>query len=44
MYNYAIWPERHDPKISAIAALNDIDVKASPEVAWKLLVTLSFGV
>jgi uncharacterized protein YndB with AHSA1/START domain len=33
-----IWPERYDPKTSAIYALNDIDVKAPPEVVWKLLV------
>jgi uncharacterized protein YndB with AHSA1/START domain len=38
MYDHVIWPERYDPKISAIYALNDIDVKASPEVVWKLLV------
>lgn len=33
-----VWPQRHDPKTSAIYALNDIDVKAPPEVVWKLLV------
>lgn len=38
MYDKVIWPERFDPKISAIYALNDIDVKASPEVVWRLLV------
>lgn len=38
MYEHVIWPERFDPKISAIYALNDIDVKAPPEVVWKLLV------
>jgi uncharacterized protein YndB with AHSA1/START domain len=38
MYDKVIWPERYDPKISAIYALNDIDVKAPPEVVWKLLV------
>jgi uncharacterized protein YndB with AHSA1/START domain len=38
MYDHVIWPERYDPKISAIYALNDIDVKAPPEVVWKLLV------
>lgn len=32
------WPERYDPSTSAIYALNDIDVKAPPEVVWKLLV------
>lgn len=38
MYDHVIWPERFDPKASAIYALNDIDVKAPPEVVWKLLV------
>ena len=38
MYNHVIWPEQFDPKVSAIYALNDIDVKAPPEVVWKLLV------
>jgi uncharacterized protein YndB with AHSA1/START domain len=38
MYDHVIWPERFDPKTSAIYALNDIDVKAPPEVVWKLLV------
>ena len=38
MYNHVIWPQRYDPKISAIYALNDIDVSAPPEVVWKLLV------
>ena len=38
MYDHVIWPEQYDPKISAIYALNDIDVKASPEIVWKLLV------
>src|SRR5436190_6802699 len=38
MYDHVIWPERYDPKTSAIYALNDIDVKATPEVVWKLLV------
>jgi uncharacterized protein YndB with AHSA1/START domain len=38
MYDKVIWPARYDPKISAIYALNDIDVKAPPEVVWKLLV------
>jgi hypothetical protein len=26
-----IWPEKYDPKTSAIYALNDIDVKAPPQ-------------
>jgi uncharacterized protein YndB with AHSA1/START domain len=38
MYDHVIWPERFDPTTSAIYALNDIDVKAPPEVVWKLLV------
>jgi len=38
MYNKTNWPAKYDPKISAIYALNDIDVKAPPEVVWKLLV------
>lgn len=38
MYNHVIWPPQFDPKISALYALNDIDVKAPPEVVWKLLV------
>lgn len=38
MYDKVVWPERYDPKSSAIYALNDIDVKAPPEVVWKLLV------
>jgi uncharacterized protein YndB with AHSA1/START domain len=38
VYDHVIWPERYDPKISAIYALNDIDVKAPAEVVWKLLI------
>jgi uncharacterized protein YndB with AHSA1/START domain len=38
MYDKVIWPEQYDPKISALYALNDIDVKAPPEVVWRLLV------
>ncbi|GAA3358362.1 hypothetical protein GCM10017744_032630 [Streptomyces antimycoticus] len=38
MYDKVNWPERYDPMASAIYALNDIDVKAPPEVVWKLLV------
>jgi len=38
MYDHVIWPERYDPRTSEIYALNDIDVKAPPEVVWKLLV------
>jgi hypothetical protein len=33
-----IWPEKYDPKTSAIHALNDIDGKAPPQVVWRLLV------
>jgi uncharacterized protein YndB with AHSA1/START domain len=38
MYNKTIWPAKYDPKISAIYALNDIDVKAPAEIVWKLLI------
>ncbi|MER9670019.1 SRPBCC domain-containing protein [Mesorhizobium sp. M0185] len=38
MYDHVTWPERYDPKTSAIYALNDIDVKAPPDAVWKLLV------
>ena len=38
MFDHVIWPEKYHPKTSAIYALNDIDVKAPPEVVWKLLV------
>jgi hypothetical protein len=38
MYDHVIWPARFDPKTSAIYALNAIDVKAPPDVVWKLLV------
>jgi uncharacterized protein YndB with AHSA1/START domain len=38
MHDHVIWPEQFDPKISAIYALNDIEVKAPAEVVWKLLV------
>ncbi|MFJ9760546.1 SRPBCC domain-containing protein [Streptomyces sp. NPDC101149] len=38
MYDKVIWPDQYDPKLSALYALNDIDVKAPPEVVWKLLV------
>jgi uncharacterized protein YndB with AHSA1/START domain len=38
MYDHVIWPERYDPRVSPIYALNDIDVKAPPEIVWKLLV------
>ncbi|EFE95281.1 SRPBCC domain-containing protein [Serratia odorifera] len=38
MYDHVIWPEQFDPRISPIYALNDIDIKAPPEVVWALLV------
>lgn len=38
MYNKVIWPEKYDPRVSAIYALNDIDIKAPVEVVWKLLI------
>lgn len=38
MYDKVRWPERYHPRISPLYALNDIDVKAPPEVVWKLLV------
>jgi hypothetical protein len=38
MIEKVIWPPEYDPRHSAIYALNDIDVKAPPEVVWKLLV------
>jgi uncharacterized protein YndB with AHSA1/START domain len=38
MYDKVTWPEQYAPQTSAIYALNDIDIKAPPEVVWKLLV------
>jgi uncharacterized protein YndB with AHSA1/START domain len=38
MLAHVNWPHQYDPKTSAIYALNDIDVKATAEVVWKLLV------
>ncbi|MFE2964129.1 SRPBCC domain-containing protein [Streptomyces sp. NPDC059340] len=38
MYDKVNWPQRYDQKTSALYALNNIDVKAPPEVVWKLLV------
>ena len=43
MYDRVIWPERCDPRTSAIYPLNDIDIKAPPEVVWKLLVDAENG-
>jgi uncharacterized protein YndB with AHSA1/START domain len=38
MYDKVNWPDGRDPGVSAIYALNDIDVKAPSEVIWRLLV------
>ena len=38
MIDRVIWPEKYDPRTSVIYALNDIDVKAPPELVWQLLV------
>jgi uncharacterized protein YndB with AHSA1/START domain len=38
MYDHVIWPGQYAPAISPIYALNDINVKAPPEVVWKLLI------
>ena len=38
MLSHVNWPYQYDPRRSAIYALNDLDVKAPPEVVWKLLV------
>ena len=38
MIDHVIWPERYDPKISALYALNDVDVRAPAETVWRLLV------
>jgi uncharacterized protein YndB with AHSA1/START domain len=38
MYNHVNWPHQYDPRRSAIYSLNDVDVKAPPEVVWRLLV------
>lgn len=32
------FPPDHDPRVSALYALNDIDIQAPPEVVWNLLV------
>jgi hypothetical protein len=37
MYDRVIWPEKYEPKTSAICALNDIDVKAPPQVVSKAM-------
>lgn len=38
MLDNVIFPPEHDPRVSALYALNEIDVKAPPEVVWQLLV------
>ena len=38
MLDHVIYPPEFDPRISAIYALNEIDVKAPAAVVWKLLV------
>jgi uncharacterized protein YndB with AHSA1/START domain len=38
VFNRVTWPYKYDPRRSAIYALNDVDVKAPPEVVWQLLV------
>ena len=38
MLDHVTYPPRYDPRVSAIYALNEIDVKAPAEVVWKLLV------
>lgn len=38
MIDHVIWPPKYDPKISALYALNDSDMKAPPETVWQLLV------
>jgi uncharacterized protein YndB with AHSA1/START domain len=38
MLDHVAWPRQYDPQISAIYALNEVDVKAPPEVVWKLVV------
>jgi uncharacterized protein YndB with AHSA1/START domain len=38
MLNNVIFPPEHDPRVSALYALNEIDVKAPAEVVWQLLV------
>lgn len=38
MLDHVSYPPAYDPRVSAIYALNEIDVKAPPEVVWELLV------
>ena len=38
MLDHVKYPAKYDPRISAIYALNEIDVKAPADVVWKLLI------
>lgn len=38
MLDHVVFPPEHDPRISALYALNEIEVKAPAEVVWQLLV------
>jgi hypothetical protein len=38
MYDKVHWPDGYDPIVSAIYALDDIDVSAPPQVVWDLLI------
>ena len=38
MLDHITYPPECDPRVSAIYALNEIDVKAPAEVVWKLLI------
>ncbi len=38
MLDHVIYPPEYDPRISAIYALNEVDVNAPPELVWRLLV------
>lgn len=38
MLDHVIFPPQFDPRISAIYALNEIDVKAPADVVWQLLI------
>ena len=38
MYDKVHWPDGYGPNVSAIYALNDIDVSVPPQVVWDLLI------
>lgn len=38
MLDHVTYPPQHDPRVSAIYALNEIDVKAPAKIVWQLLV------